>query len=59
MVRRLTIFLPLGAGGAAAVLPSSTGAASGSGAAAGSCAGAVLAVAGCLLLPLDFAACFD
>ena len=42
VVRRRTIFLGLGAGGAAAVLPSSSGAASGSGAAAGSCAGAVL-----------------
>ena len=61
MVRRLTIFLALGAGGAAAVPPSSSGAASGSGAAAASRAvasgaGALLA-AGCLPLPL--AARFD
>ena len=56
VVRRRTTFLALGGGGgAAAVLPSSSGAASGSGAAAGS----VLAVAGCLFLPLDFAARFD
>src|ERR1700704_2748983 len=50
-----TTFLGLGGGGARAVRGSSPGAASGSGAAAGS----VLAVAGCLFFPLDFAARFD
>ena len=60
MVRRRAIFFGLGGGGAAAVLPSSSAAAAfGSGAAAGSSAGAVAAVDACLLLPLDFAACFD
>src|SRR4030088_1238589 len=53
VVRLRTIFLGLGAGGAAALLPSSSGAASASGAAAGS----VLAVAAGLVLPLDLPAC--
>src|SRR5436305_724564 len=66
VVRLRSTFFDMGAGGAAAVLPSSSAAASGSGTAvaevlAGSCAGggAALAAAGCLPLPLDFAACLD
>src|SRR5882672_2374405 len=56
VVRLRTIFLGLGAGGAAALLPSSIGAASGSAAAAGSAAGAGLAAVG---LPFDLAPRFD
>src|ERR1700736_1625152 len=59
VVRLRTIFLGLGAGGAAAVLPSSSGAAaSGSAAAAGSAAGAGLTAAGAGL-PFDLAPRFD